>query len=503
MPFDFDYDLIVAGDGIAGFTVAHSAAFHSNQNARILLIARNSLKELGKKTTDGWPCGDAVNAERLDHLSKNLHLNYGWPEIEHEVDGVGVVSPDYQTHHNFEGRGYILNRKIFPQKMYELARNLGVEFLFESSVEDLIIMEGSVVGVEGRQNNKTTFRKYAKVVVDATGMASPLRRKLHDKFVEKEIDQENDVVAIKRYILYFDPKNIEKNKFDPKRALIHLDQEGAPGGYKWNFAKGENKVNIGVGISNKLRKIRNQEFGRNDTLLSFNEDYTQDIIGVSLKEAQKNMFTGKLPRLADGEGDIGNEKNSWQASVRRHNDLLVSNGVLLAGDSAFGPRAVDAGGMGNAFIQGEIAGEEIATAIEKNDFSRESLWRYNYEYNQTKAGRNAAVWEVFRRFLQKQPNRELNYGMKKIVRPEDISKFVQSDYPEFEEADERGLGNKLKILIKHGRHLGLLRDLAFFEEKAIKLQQHYKNTPESFKEYPEWRKELNMQMNEAFERFPL
>lgn len=48
-----DYDVIIAGAGIAGMVTAASAAKHSNQNLKILVIDRNSRDEAGKKTA-GW-----------------------------------------------------------------------------------------------------------------------------------------------------------------------------------------------------------------------------------------------------------------------------------------------------------------------------------------------------------------------------------------------------------------------------------------------------------------
>ena len=55
-----DYDIIVAGGGLAGMIVATSAAYYSKQSLKILVVDRNSFSDLGKKTMNGWICGDAV-----------------------------------------------------------------------------------------------------------------------------------------------------------------------------------------------------------------------------------------------------------------------------------------------------------------------------------------------------------------------------------------------------------------------------------------------------------
>ena len=49
-----DYDIIVAGGGLAGMIVATSAAYYSKQSLKILVIDRNSFSDLGKKTINGW-----------------------------------------------------------------------------------------------------------------------------------------------------------------------------------------------------------------------------------------------------------------------------------------------------------------------------------------------------------------------------------------------------------------------------------------------------------------
>ena len=44
-----DYDIIVAGGGLAGMIVASSAAYYSEQTLRILVIDRNPFQLIGKK----------------------------------------------------------------------------------------------------------------------------------------------------------------------------------------------------------------------------------------------------------------------------------------------------------------------------------------------------------------------------------------------------------------------------------------------------------------------
>ncbi|MEM4165198.1 MAG: FAD-dependent oxidoreductase, partial [Nitrososphaerales archaeon] len=122
-----DYDVIVVGGGVAGLTTAIAAAKHSNQNLRILVIDRNPRSEVGKKSPNGWVCGDAVSKRSLEYASSNSGIVYGAPEIEHSVKGVLLFSPDHETSVLFEGEGYLLNRKLFAKKQMQEAEKLGVE----------------------------------------------------------------------------------------------------------------------------------------------------------------------------------------------------------------------------------------------------------------------------------------------------------------------------------------------------------------------------------------
>ena len=211
--------------------------------------------------------------------------------MEHDVKGIYVYSPDHKTKVLFEGEGHLLNRKLAPRRQVKDAQQLGVEFRWGATAERLLAEDGRIAGVTGRDSEGDPFKSTAKVVIDATGSSSVLRRFLPiESHIEREIDMD-DIEATGRYILEFDRGAEDETYFTPEYCLIHLDQYIAAAGYAWVFPKGQNKVNIGLGVSKSGLDRRNRRFNKQDNLQSLIDEY------VKANPVIKN------PRLAHGEAD--------------------------------------------------------------------------------------------------------------------------------------------------------------------------------------------------------
>ncbi len=478
-----DYDIIVAGGGLAGMIVATSAAYYSKQSLKILVIDRNTFPTLGKKTISGWVCGDAVGKNTVDYMTERIQIKWGYPEIEHPVKGVVAFSPDHETKVAFDGEGFILNRKMLPQRQLKDAQKAGIEIRERVALRSVIVENNTVVGVEGEDlDNKTVFKKTAKLVVDCTGVTSVLRTNLPIKsFVERRIDRD-DLEATGRYIYNFEQDGEDKTYFDSDYCIIHLDQKLAPGGYGWVFPKGKNKVNIGLGVQQKAFEARNKEMGVRPDLKTLIDEYVQ------VNPVIKN------PRLADGEMDDGNAWGTWQVSVRRQNDCLVANGYILVGDSAWMPKPLDAGGIGPAIIAATIAGKDAVAAIQANDTSERGLWMYNKHFINDYGYKTAGL-EVFRRMLQGLTNDQINYGMKHFLSKMDIDKITKGEHPEF------GTVSKLGMMIRGAMNKKLADDLRYCANINKVLTEHYYNYPETPDGFPDWHKKLHSHLAEAFAKY--
>ena len=475
-----DYDIIVAGGGLAGMIVASSAAYYSKQSLKILVVDRNASPQLGKKTISGWVCGDAVGKNSVDYMTSRIGIKWQNPEIEHPVKGVIAFSPDHETSISFDGEGYILNRKVLPQKQLNDALNAGIEIKYNLALRNLLTENGNVIGVEGEDlETKSLFKKTCKIVVDCTGVTSVLRTNLPiNSHIQKRINRD-DLEATGRYIYNFQNEVEDNTFFDPDYCLIHLDQNIAPGGYAWVFPKGKSKVNVGLGVQQKAMEEHNRKQGQRKDLKTKIDDY------VRLNPVIKN------PQIADGESDDGNSWGTWQVSVRRQNDCLVANGYMLVGDSAWMPKPLDAGGIGPAIIAATIAGKDAVQSIQANDYSEESLWQYNLDFVDAYGYKTAGL-EVFRRLLQKLSNDQINFGMKHFLSKLDIENITNGEHPEF------GMVDKLNMFIHGAINKSLAEDLKHTADVNKKLVVHYHNYPKEPNDFPEWQKGLSKLMSDAF-----
>ena len=475
-----DYDVIVAGGGLAGTITAQAIAHYSNQNLKILIVDRNTEFLPGRKSLAGWVCGDACSKEAVDFMSERIKVQWTRPEIEHDVKGVMAFSPDTETAIPFDGAGYMLNRQKLPEIQNERCRKIGIEFEFEINLTGLIYEGQQAVGIQGIDNKtKQPFKKTAKIIIDATGVTSVLRNGLQNSTkVEKRIDR-RDLESTGRHIMYFDQGQKDLTDFDPDYCIIHLDQDIAPGGYGWVFPKGDNKVNIGLGVEKSFLDKRNKRLGKKDNVQSLMNEYLQR------NKAIKNA------KLSEDPEDINNNSGIFQVSVRRQNDCMVSGGYMLVGDSAWMPKPIDAGGIGPALIAGTIIGNNVAQAIEANDVSEENLWQYNLDYIK-EYGYKTAGLELFRRLVQQMSNEQISYGMKHFLGNMDVESISKGEHPDFS-----GLG-KIGMIIRGAMNKTVANGLKFTSGENQWLVDHYNNYPKNPSGFDDWNKTLHQRMDASF-----
>ncbi len=234
---DKNFDVIVVGAGTGG---SIAARFVAEKGLKVCLIDRKDKKDIGNKI-----CGDAVGNEIFDFLKINHPKN---DEFSCRIKGAKLYSPDQKKCIDLtdpKQAGYIINRLEFGQRLLNEAINSGVDqFLDKTLVLDLLYDNNIVNGVKVKLNNGDKVELHSKILIDASGFYSPLRKRARGILVEKEISKEDSILCY-REIVKFSPHDLEiKN---PDYITIIINQDKAPGGYIWYFPKNESSVNIGLG----------------------------------------------------------------------------------------------------------------------------------------------------------------------------------------------------------------------------------------------------------------
>ncbi len=470
------YDVIVAGGGLAGTLAAASSA---KNGARTALLDRNVEENIGRKTNWGWVCGDAVAKGHLDFVEKELDINFGSPELDLKVDGVYAFSPDLKNKFLFEGEGYSLDRPKLARKLLKYALKNGVEYIPEFVVEGPLLEDGTVSGVFGRNSKNEQEKISSKLVIDATGIASMIRRKLPENtYIERDVSTD-DIESTGRYILDFEKGGDDERYYDPKNAIIHLNQVLAPGGYGWVFPKKGERINVGVGVEKKSIEIRNAKLNKKDTLHTLIDEYIR-----------------WNPLIKGGNiiSDDSNGKGYWSVTVRRQFDSLVYPGYLGAGDSMAMPNPISAGGIGPAMVAGALSGKAAAEAIVEGGSSLESIWRYNLRYNEAYGYKTAAL-EAFRTYLQSLNNDLINYGMAHFLTKEEAVDISYGRIPELT------IASTFMKILSGIQNITAFRNLIYVVGKMKRLNELYAKYPKEAKDFRAWKEVVSAEMHEIKERF--
>jgi flavin-dependent dehydrogenase len=162
-----------------------------------MLLDRRPEPEIGKKV-----CGDEISKSHFEFTGiEPPHGN----EISSEVKGADVYPPNMSNELQVRGweefDGWTIDRPLFGQRLLQRAVQVGVVFKPEVHVIGPILMQERVAGVV--YLDRHTDEKMAiscKLVVDASGFAGAIRKKLDDPLVERDIAKE-DVALCYREIL--------------------------------------------------------------------------------------------------------------------------------------------------------------------------------------------------------------------------------------------------------------------------------------------------------------
>jgi len=436
------FDVIIVGAGTGGSIAARFAA---KKGLKVCLIDSKEKKEIGNKI-----CGDAVGNEIFDFLKIN-HPKA--EELSCKIKGAKLYSPDLKKCIDLtdpKQAGYIVNRIEYGQRLLNEALDSGVELFMDTTMAlGLVYSHNTVSGVKVKLKNNEKVDLLSKIVIDASGFYSPLRKTLKSTLIEKEILKEDSILCY-REIVKFSPQAL--NITNPDYISIILNREKAPGGYIWYFPKNQSSLNIGLGtfmnLKGKIKKL-----------------YHHNVFKEFIK-------TSKFEIISSGGGVVPVRRPLWSCT---------DNGVMLVGDAACQVNPLHGGGIDPSMRGGFYAANTAVDAIEKGDYSVNSLWNYNYNV-MTSFGAEFASLDLLRMTLQILPNEDLNFALQQdLLSGEEILEI--SSTGEFELPVISLMTKALKGISKPN----LLLDLNYLRIRMNEISKLYKNFPKNIENFEDWK----------------
>jgi digeranylgeranylglycerophospholipid reductase len=306
-------------------------------------------------------CAEGVAASTLAGL---VPVRPAW--IAREVHGAKLVAPDGTVVESIPGeKGYVLHRKVFDADLAAMAAEAGAEVLTKAYVRGLVVERGRVCGVQVERLGKThTLR--ASVVIGADGVESRVGRWAG---LDTHTPPDDIAACVQMTLAGIDIRS--------DMAEFYFGGDVAPGGYAWVFPKGEGTANVGLGIPRRFNRSRKAI----DYLTAFVESRFP-------KASVLTLVAGSVP-LVPLACDF------------------VADGLMLAGDAAHHASPISGGGICNALIAGQLAGEVAADCIRAGDVSKRSLMRYQKAWMKKEGNINKRLFKI-KKVLFELSDQELN-----------------------------------------------------------------------------------------------
>ncbi|MBI2580095.1 MAG: NAD(P)/FAD-dependent oxidoreductase [Candidatus Aenigmarchaeota archaeon] len=376
-----EYDVVVVGAGPAGSTTAERCAEYGLST---LLLEKR--QEIGAPVR----CGEGVSQKNMDELGMKLP-NHVWRQ---RILGAYVYAPNGKEI-KIRGEntdGYILERKAFDKWLAENAAKKGAMVMTKATVNDLILDKVTdaggkeIVTVKGVKANigGDNFEIRSKVVVAADGVESMILRMAGIRSQKKL----HLVDSAFQYLM----TNI-KNR-DPEMIEIWLGEKITPRGYIWNFPKGQESGNVGIGVGGIW-------YGK--TAKEFLDEWAH---------TQDWLKDGTVIETVCGLVPVG---GLWKD--------MTGNGILGVGDAVNMVNPIHGGGIAESIFGGRIAGDIIGWAVKKDDVSKESLNVYNQRW-EAERGQKLREIERVREMFEKLSDEEMNI-LAEVLSGEDLADLAR------------------------------------------------------------------------------
>lgn len=334
------FDITIVGAGPAGCALALAL---KNSGLRVALLDKASFPR--DKT-----CGDAIPYEAYQIL-KQIDEKY-YHQL-HEISDKNyirfnrLITPKNQDFTiEWTTKAFNCKRIVFDNEIFNWVKNDTPTEIFENTTFKNANFENNIWTIE---TNKTVFK--SKLLIGAGGANCPIARRI----AKIELDRKHHSGVVRAYYQNIDGLNDNVNE-------IYFIKE-YPDSYFWIFPVGDNIYNVGFGLLSQT--ITDKQLN----LRALFEDIIQN--SPNLKERFRNAK--RLDKVKGFGIPLGGTRKI----------PISGEGFLLIGDAAALVEPVGGHGIGTGIWSGKIAADFIIKAFQSQDFSKNSMYQYDMEIEQT------------------------------------------------------------------------------------------------------------------------
>jgi digeranylgeranylglycerophospholipid reductase len=329
------YDVVIAGAGPAG-----------GQCARDLAERNHDVLVLEAEGEDEFPAGSNKSTAGT---FPSIMTSFNIPDevVMNYTDDVILESPN--DHYVRDQTGAVLEFADYKQWLVEDSRSNGAEYRFDARATRPITEDGEAVGVTYNGDQDV----YADIVIDATGPAAPIARKLG----VCDLERERQAIGIE-----YEMRGIDIDHEDyadlTDTMMLRLDHDLAPGGYSWVFHTGGDEAKVGVCY---IQNDSHREHAREDFRI---DDYLQ-------------YWLDRDPRFDDAER-IEGKQHRGSAHIQMPDDLST-DGFMAIGDTVPTVDPLWGEGIGKCMKSGRMAAATADSCLtgSSRDTSAEALSVYD------------------------------------------------------------------------------------------------------------------------------
>ncbi len=329
------HDVIVVGGGPIG---SHVACKLAGVGYDVLVLEKR--ERLGE-----WVCCAGIISQEC-FVSFAIDSNL----VLRRANSARIFSPSGRLIRLWreENQAYIIDRAAFDLFMTSRAETTGAEYILNSAVKDIQVMDDRVV-VEANQNGNRLNHE-ARVAVIATGFGSRLIEKLG-------LGKPGDFVV---------GAQAEVEARDIDEIEVYLGWEVAPGFFAWMVPTSSPKALVGLLSRSKPR------------------EYLRKLLSV-LKAAGKISYN--------------DDKISSRGITIKPLKKTYKQRLIVVGDAAGQVKPTTGGGIYFGLLSAEIATHNLHRALKKNELSARSLAGYQQEWRK-KLGKELSICYQARRFYE-------------------------------------------------------------------------------------------------------